>query len=60
MSKTVVTFVKKVGSIRLKGGLLLQSFKDINVIIGLKLLTTWTNATTVLCAHEKRLNLVSN
>ena len=58
MSKTVVTFIQKVGLIWLKGGLLLQLFKDTNVIVGLKLLTTSTNATTVLCAQGKRLNLV--
>ena len=57
MSKTVATFVKKVGLIWLKGGFSLF-IQDTNVIVGLKLLTTGTNMTKVLCEHGKKLNLV--
>ena len=32
--------------------------QDINVIVGLKLLTTGTNVTTVLCEQGKKLNMV--
>ena len=32
--------------------------QDTNVIVGLKVLTTGTNVTMVLCAQRKKLNLV--
>ena len=63
MSKTVASFVQKVGSIWLKGGFLLQLFRwlftsviqDTKVIVGLKLLTIGTNVTTVLLCTRKEI-----
>ena len=52
MSKTVATFVQKVGSVWLKGGPFTSIIQGTNVIVGLKLLTTGTNVTSVLCAQE--------
>ena len=59
MSKTVATFVQKVGLIWLKLKVVFTLFiQDTNVIVGLKLLTTGTNMTKVLCEQGKKLNLV--
>ena len=53
MSKTVTTFVQKVGLIRLRGGFLLQLFRT-----QMQLLATWKNVTTGLCAQGKKSNLI--
>ena len=50
-------FVQKVSLISLKGGLFASVTQDTNVIGGLKLLTTQTNVTTMLCAQGEKLNL---
>ena len=52
MSKTVATFVQNVGLI------FTSIIQDTNVIVGLKLLTTGTKVTTVLCAQGKKSDLV--
>ena len=57
MSKTVVTFVQKVGLIWPKKWPFTSIIQDTNVIVGLKLLTTGTNVTTVLRAQGKKLSL---
>ena len=58
MCKTVATFVQTVGLICLRGGFFTSVIQDTNVIVGLKLLTTGTNVTRVLCAQGKKSNLV--
>ena len=53
MSKTVPTFVQK-GRLNLAKRWLFTSFiQDTSVIVGLKLLTTGTNVTRVLCEQER-------
>ena len=41
-----------------KRWLFTSAIPDTNVIVGLKLLTTETNVSTVLCARGKKINLV--
>ena len=58
ISETIATFVQKAGLIWLEGIFFTSVIQDTNVIVGLKLLTTGTNVTAVLCAQGKKLNLV--
>ena len=55
--QTATTFVQKVGLIGLKCGFI-SVIQDTNIIVGLKLLTTGTNVTAVLCVQGKKLNSV--
>ena len=55
LSKTVATFVQKVGLIWLKCGFFASIIQDTNVVVGLKLLTTTTNVTTVLCTQGNKI-----
>ena len=43
-----------------KGWLFTSVIQDTNVIVGLKVLITRKNLTTVLCAQGKKINLVQN
>ena len=52
----IMTF-KNVYSKILKRWLFTSAVQDTNVIVGLKLLTTWTNVATVFFAQGKKLNL---
>ena len=60
MSKIVARFVQKaISGLNLaKGWLFTSVIKDTNVIVGLKVLITRKNLTTVLCPQGKKINLV--
>ena len=60
MFKIVASFVRKAKSeLNLAEGWLFTSvIQDTNVIVGLKVLITRKNLTTVLCAQGKKVNLV--
>ena len=49
---------KKLGLIWLNGGFFTSFIQDTNVIVGLRMLTTGANVTTVLYEQGKKLNLV--
>ena len=53
-----VHFCPKIGLNLAKMGLFASVIQDTNVVVGLKLLTTVTDVTMVLCKQGKKLNLV--